>query len=314
MQLVHDDRLRWLLRTAAFLHEAGAEPVSGLVLPNGSFFPDRFDGSPPSVQRLLQRTLDHAGLGGIHVAVQVVMPDGEAVGGCQSGGCSAPVLKALARRRVVPLGDGGGYAVVVSSGELAHPTALMTGLVRAASLIFLAEAELDDEVEPQEREGFIDVAGVFLGFGVLLANGSHISQKGCSGVTVQRATALSVQELVVALGLACKVHSLSPKEAKTELDPEPRRLFDAAVSWVAANGAVVDWIATNREALDAGRFRLVEPGGFLSRVFGGGSTAGAPPSDAEILRLASGGNVPRERSEKARRMAALRELVDETLD
>ena len=314
MELVNDDRLRWLLRAAAFLHEAGAEPVSGLVLPNGVCFPDAFDASHAAVQRLMERVLQHAGLADVAVDVQVVTPDGQRAGGCESGGCSAPVLKALSRRRVVPLGDRPGYAVAVSSGELGHCTGLTTGLVRAASMIFLSEAELHDEIGSGDREGFVDVAGALLGFGVLLANGSHIAHKGCSGVTVQQATALSVEELVVVLAVTCKIHGWSPKAAKAELDVAPRRSFDEAADWVDANAAIVDWVKRDRRALDADKFRFAASGGFLSRLFGGPSKVSAVPTEEELVRAASSVEVPRERSEKARRMAALRDLVDETLD
>jgi hypothetical protein len=310
MLLVHDDRLRWLLRAAAFLHEGGAEPVSGLVLPNATFFPDRFDGSPAAVQRLMSRVLRHAGLSDVPVEVQLVLPDGEGAKSCKSGGsCSAPVLDQLTRRRVAEL-DGGGYAVAVSAGEVGHATALTTGLVRAASGIFLAEAGLDTEIDPREREAFGDVAGVLLGFGVLLANGAHIPHKGCSGVTIQRVTALPVEELVVGVAMACSLHGLSSKAARAELDAEPKRGFDEAWAWVEANADILEFVKSNRRAIDADRYRLAEPGGFLSRLFGGRSRA-TQPSERE---LASIDRTSPADAAKARRVAALRELVDDALD
>lgn len=315
MELVHDERLRWLLRASAFLFEAGAEPVAGLVLPNGTFFPDAYDGSPDAVQRLQERILEHAGLADVPVEVQVVTPDGEAARGCKSGGCSAPVLKALTQRRVVPLGERPGYAVAVSAGEVGHPTALTTGLVRAASMIFMAEAEVDDEIDAADREGFVDVAGALLGFGVLLANGAHISHKGCSGVTVQRATALTVEELVVQHAMVSLLFEVTPREAKAELDAEPRRLFDQAWAWARANATLVACVKTDRHAIDSDRYRFVERGGLLARLFGGSpSTSASLPTEDELLRAARTMSAPKVPSEKARRMAALRDLVDETLD
>ncbi|MBM4359415.1 MAG: hypothetical protein FJ096_15030 [Deltaproteobacteria bacterium] len=308
MPLVPDARLRWLLRAAAFLNEGGAEPVAGLVLPNTSCFPDRFDGTPGAVQRLMARVLRHAGMSDVAVEVQLVLPDGEGAKSCKSGGsCSAPVLDQLTRRRVVRLDDVG-YAVAVSTGEAGHATALTTGLVRAASSIFLSEAGLDEEIEPREREGYVDVAGALLGFGVLLANGAHITHKGCSGVTVQRVTALPVEELVVALTMSCALHELSPRAARAELDEEPRRGFDEAWAWVEANADTLALVKSNRLAIDADGYRLVEPGGFFARLFGGRSR-GKPPTERELSAHARPVD-----AEKARRMAALRELVDDALD
>ena len=45
MDLPAELQLRWLLRRTAKLLELGAEPVNGLILPTGDFFPDKFDGS-----------------------------------------------------------------------------------------------------------------------------------------------------------------------------------------------------------------------------------------------------------------------------
>lgn len=311
MQLVHDDRLRWLLRAVAMLHEGGAEPVAGLVLPNASSFPDRFDGSPGAVQRLMGRVLGHAGLAHAAVDVQLVGKDGEAAQSCKSGGsCSAPVLDALTRRRVAPL-DGGGYAVAVTAGEVGHATALTTGLVRAASAIFLFESGLDEEIDDRDREAFIDVCGALLGFGVLLSNGAHIAHQGCGGVTIQRATALPVEELVVVTAIACVMHDLSHRAARSELDAEPKRGFDEAWGWVEANDQLIELAKTSRDAIEADRYRFAEPKGFFGRLLSVGRmrTAGLEAGDAAVRARP----IPRDVA-KAERMAALRDLVDDALD
>jgi hypothetical protein len=314
MESVREERLRWLLRAVAFLHEGGAEPINGLVLPTGKYFPDAFDGSAKAVSKLAARMLSHAGLGDVHADIELIAPDGESAGSCKSGACSKPAPKALARRRVVATDDG--YAVAVSTGEVGHATALTTALARAASAVFLAEAEIDAEIEPSEREAFIDVAGALLGFGVLLANGSHMVHKGCGGVTIQSATRLPVEEQVVLLAIFCQLHDINAKTARSELDAEPRRWLDEAVSWTAANAGVVGLVRSDRLAIDADSYRLAPARGWLARVLGIGRAKGpSVPTDDELERMASRiSTAAQVDPEKARRMAALREIVDEQLE
>jgi len=318
MALIHEDRLRWVLRSAARLCDSGAEPVSGLVLPNGEFFPDAFDGSADALLRQLRRVLEHAGLADVPVELQLVTPEGEVAGGCKSGGCSAPLLRAPLKHRVARVGDR--FVVAVSTGEARHPTALMTALVRATSAIFLAEAELDEELEPREREAYADVAGALLGFGVLLANGSHITHKGCSGVTVQSATALPLEEQAVLLALSCALFGLSARAAASELDAEARSRFEEARAWLDANRGVVELVREDRRAIEADRYALAEPGGWLSRLFRGGRSAVTTPTgdelDAvarEVVDGAAGRDADAARA-KARRMADLRAAVDEAFE
>jgi hypothetical protein len=318
MTFVHEDRLRWALRAAAILSDSGAEPVSGLVLPNGDFFPDAFDGSPDAVLAQLRRVLEHAGLADVAVELQLVTPEGEVAGGCKSGGCSAPLLRAPSKHRVARVGDR--FVVAVSTGEARHPTALMTALVRAASAIFLTEAELDDEIEPREHEGYVDAAGAILGFGVLLSNGSHITHKGCSGVTVQSATALPLEEQALLLALSCALYGLPGRVASSELDAEARRRFDEARAWVDANRGVVELVRQDRRAIEADRYTLAEPGSWLTRLFRGRRSAGGTPTGDELDAIArevvghTGSRDADAARAKARRMASLRDAVDEAFE
>lgn len=309
---VHESRLRWLLRAAACLCEAGAEPVHSLVLPNETYFPDRFDGSAEAVLGQLRRVLAHAGLADVSVELQLVTPEGELAGGCKSGGCSAPRLRAPSSERVARIDDR--YVVVVSTGEVGHPTALMAGLVRATSRIFLIEAELEEEIHPLEREAFVDVTGALLGFGVLLANGSHITHKGCSGVTVMSVTKLPVDEVVVALAVACALFELPERAARSELDTEPRRRFEVATAWVEANRGVLELVRGERAAIDADRYSLAEAGTWLSRLFRGKARPGVTPTLDELESLARGIATSPVHREKAKRMASLREAIDEAFD
>jgi hypothetical protein len=140
--------------------------------------------------------------------------------------------------------------------------------------------------------------------------------KGCGGVTIQSATRLPVEEQVVLLAIFCQLHDINAKTARSELDAEPRRWLDEAVSWTAANAGVVGLVRSDRLAIDADSYRLAPARGWLARVLGIGRAKGpSVPTDDELERMASRiSTAAQVDPEKARRMAALREIVDEQLE
>src|SRR5262249_16985139 len=118
MDLPAEPQLRWILGRTATLLEQGAEPVRGLVLPTGEFFPDRFDGSPRSVAALMARMQTHAGLGDLKVELAIVTPEGEAqTVSCSSGACGGSGKIDARLDRVTHL-DEGAYRVALGAGEV----------------------------------------------------------------------------------------------------------------------------------------------------------------------------------------------------
>ena len=176
--LPREERLRWILDSSARLISGGAEPVGGLVLPNGKSFPDHYDGSDNAVARLMKRIAKLAGLSDLEIGVRILRGNNATSGGCSTGACGVGGGKEEPekRPRVEPNGDG--WAVNLAASEVKNATVLTTGMVRAISHIFLTEADLYDGLDQRQREGAVDLCGVLLGFGVLLANGSHVFAKG----------------------------------------------------------------------------------------------------------------------------------------
>src|ERR1700679_1804250 len=116
MDLPAETQLRWILRHTAALLELGAEPVRGLVLPNGEFFPDRFDGSPPAVAALMARIQGQAGRGALPVELSILTPEGEEAAkvSCSSGACGGGGKVDFKLERVVRRDDGS-YAVAIGA-------------------------------------------------------------------------------------------------------------------------------------------------------------------------------------------------------
>jgi hypothetical protein len=286
-----------------------------LVLPNAEFFPDRFDGSPTGLDRLLQRMLKHAGLSDQCVTLAVAQAEAADAGGsCSSGGCG-PALPATTKLQRVREVDGD-YVVTILPQEVGHPSVITTVMARAAAHIFMLEAELYDDFEPAQAEMVVDAAAVMLGFGVLLGNGSYVYSKGCGGARIASATRLGVEEVATLLAIYCKLHRVPARTVARELDPTAREMFDEASVWSDANAGVVRLVASDPTAVEADSYALNEARGWFSRLFGLGRAKGpSVPVDEELERVAKQLSVTQRRSEAERqRLAALSELVDEALD
>jgi hypothetical protein len=322
MELPEGPKLRWILRRTAALLQLGAEPVGGLILPTEDFFPDKFDGSLPSLVALMRRIQLHAGLADLKVELAVVSPEGQAeAAGCSSGACGT-AGKIESRLDRVSRREDGSFTALVSEGEVRNPVVLTTALVRAVSAMFMEEAGAYEGLPPTEREPVTDLAAVLLGFGVLVANGSYLYMKGCSGVQVHSATRMPVEEITVALALFCKLHQIPERAASRCLSPTPREHFDEAWAWAASNGSVVRILRSAPEVIEGDAYTLSPARSWLSRVLGGGLKKRVSTPEEELLMLEravekEGVKAGPQRvvdAEKQRRMAELRALVDESLE
>ena len=326
MDFPADQELRWILRRTAELLELGAEPVRGLVLPTGEFFPDAFDGSPKAVAALLARIQHHAGLADLDTEIAVVQPDGETetaacgTGGCGTGGgCGdggGHVIDANVQR--LRRNPDGSYTVTVGAGEARHPVALTTSLTRAVATMFLFEVDGFDEIPRLEREPLVDLAAVLLGFGVLVANGSHMYAKSCGGVNVQTATAMPVGEVAVALAMFCHLHDVPDRVASKHLELRQGEYFDEAAAWTRSNSSLMGKLRSDPEVVIKGDYSLSEARSWLARKLGFGKPKGnhAPGEDELAVLARDLEGAPKQRTvdeAKAKKLAELRALVDESL-
>ncbi len=333
MDLPADTQLRWILSHTATLLERGAEPVRGLVLPNGEFFPDRFDGSPPSVAALMARVLGHAGLADLAVELSILKPEGEEAVkvSCSSGACGGGGKVDFELSRVVRRDDGS-YAVAIGAGEVGNPVVLTTSMVRAVSCMFMTEADAYRGTLAADREPLTDLAGVMLGFGVLLANGSYLYMKGCGGVQVHSATRMPVDEITVALGLFCRLFEVPERAAAKHLELTPGEHFEEGYAWASSNSSVVRLLRKSPDTVRAGSFALSPSRSWLARVLGVGAKKHATSPDEELAELeramltsgpfgrdGGGLRAPASRkptldAAKAKKLAELKALVDESLE
>jgi hypothetical protein len=245
-----------------------------LVLPNGEFFPDRFTGDAPSVERLAARIQGYAGLEDVQVETRVsgelaLEGGGCGTGGCGTGSCATPSAgSGESEARLERTADG--YLVRVPAAELAHPIVLTARLATSFGAISLLERHPSGATlvaDPAEAE----LAAVALGFGVLLLEASYMYKKSCGGPSVSSGTALSCQELAVlfALSVAREQHSL--RAALGELGTTQRVVVKDAAALVAECPGLVKLLRENPARAAHGEFKLRDGRSLWSRLFGGGS-------------------------------------------
>lgn len=309
MQTISESQLRWLFQGAATLVPLGAEPVRGLVLPTPQFFPDAFDGSADAVKLLLQRIQEHAGFANTAIELAVVGEVPMQGGGCGSGACGTKAAAGILGSRISPAGNG--YRLSLAGTEVQHPRMLSTALVRGVSEIFLLEAGAQSLTAEEGGEGYIDLAGALLGFGVLLSNGSYIYSKSCGGVSVSQATVLSLESMAAALGLFVSMHGVSPTLARQHLEPTPRQAFTDSLDWMRTNKSIFHQLKATPKTVAAGEFTLAPPkasvAAWLTSLFRKDA-----PHEADIPAdlFAKGPKQPIDAA-KAARLAEIRALMDE---
>lgn len=136
-------------------------------------------------------------------------------------------------------------------------------------------------------------------------------------MNVAVATRMTVDEIGVALAVFCKLFEADPRVARGQLDPTPRAHFDEACVWADSNAKVIRLLADDPQSVAAGSYSLNEARGWLSRLFTFGQKRGVnAPADDELEQVAAELRDKKRDidEEKQRKLAALRELVDESMD
>jgi hypothetical protein len=251
MDLPSEDALRWIVSTYAGFRARHGYAVGDppLVQPTAEFFPDEFRLDGDSVARLLRRMIHYAPVSdGLGIALEFVEPEEHRGGGCGSAVCGSDGAGALGRPDVEELDEG--YRVWLSAADIPRAEVLAGSLSRAIGALVLHEA--GEIAEPRTSE----IAAAASGFGVLLANGAAMWAKACGGLRMARATALSVEEVSVALALFAAVHGRKPSEARAHLGSTQRQAFDAAFEWVDSNPALVEALRDRPVVLENGVFGI----------------------------------------------------------
>lgn len=244
--------------------ELGTRP---LVLPNGDFFPDRFERDDTSLGRLVARMQQYAGMSDIPIDAAIIPRDmdGSTASGCGSGACGVPSSARSGVPRLVDLEDR--WRLQVPEGELSCPIALTANLARSLAYVFLVETQQEGEIVEPPVDVTADFAAVGLGFGALMLQGSYIYAKSCGGPSIASVTKVGIGELAVAVSLFIAKGKHSYRSALRELDTTQKAVLEEARELLEANRSLVRALSEQPARVAEGSFELNEATGWLGRWF-----------------------------------------------
>jgi len=275
-------RAELVRRYARLLQHFGAElGERPLVRHDTQFFPDRFEKDQASLERLVRRLQEHAGLLDVPLRVQLLTPDGlpseGSAASCGTGGCGSAGGGSGACGTGAAPQDGAklprlvetaqGWTLNVGEAELHHPVALTTQLSLALADIFLTETESTSAPVEAPREVSRDLACVALGLGLLVLEGSFIYSKSCGGPSVACLTKLSVGELAIACSLFIAADGHSARRAVSDLGTTQRALLSEASDWAASNPELIRQLTEDPGQLATRTPAVQDTRGWLLRLF-----------------------------------------------
>jgi len=194
-----DSRRDWQFQAFAWLlrHTGGYTKFleTTLVLPTEAHFPDRGMKGHAAVAALFRRVRDHAGMADWPCTVEPV-----------------------SEKPRIETDDSGRIPVFTYVRESLEPIALVANFARDFAQYLVATVDEPPPGGESMREPALELAAVFMGFGVFLAN---------SAVNAPRQP-LSEGELVHALALFCLLQRTLPEAADEHLNPHLRKYLRLA--------------------------------------------------------------------------------------
>lgn len=133
-----------------------------------------------------------------------------------------------------PLPHGGPYPIPYSREDAGDPTALIATFARGVSHYLLESAAEEPPCADDQREAFIELGAVLMGFGVILANSTfrfaQFDSGGLHGWSSSARGALGEDALGYALALFVELAGPDPKLALAHLGANPKAAFKWASS------------------------------------------------------------------------------------
>jgi hypothetical protein len=220
--LLDDTTADWIHAVFAWaLREQGREIFFGgteLVLPTPEFFPGRADSLHGMARLVFESVRRHAGLS--HWPCQLLAQGELAPQTYPPQAPPTPVR--IAAGADVPAATGAAPAQFRYVPELvANPEALIATYAQEFAH-HLAAAASEPPPAGQENWGHVtELLGVFMGFGIMLANTAfsvRVNTCGsCQGAAAERPGFLGRAEIAYALALFCRLKEIAPKHAKAHL-------------------------------------------------------------------------------------------------
>ncbi|MBL4685147.1 MAG: hypothetical protein JKY37_11200 [Nannocystaceae bacterium] len=219
---------KWLLtQLAAMVKRFGPDRilVGPMPWPDETWFPDKWGGGEASMRRLIRRLMSYAGMP--DDPVEVIVEDDAEASGVAGGGSYASVWFLGRRNGVVRF--------AAQASALRSPLIVVPHAARAVAEAFLrlGGITITDETAAQR---LVDLAGVYLGFGVLTVNAAirHLTgaQTGFRSTRSRsRLGVLAPQSIAFAFAAVTVARQLPDKDARRvakSMQANPAEFFRAA--------------------------------------------------------------------------------------
>lgn len=184
--------------------------------------------------------LEHAGLSEwpLVLVPEEEWPDvGAILRGMPHHMTSAPV----SHTKSAPIAEGDPLPIPYHPRLIAEPIGLVATMARGVSHYLLYEAPTELPGEADDREYFVDLGAVLLGFGVFLANAAFRFEQREEGVMIgwgySRSGALSELDLSYTLALYAELLELPEREVLRHLRPNPKGFVKDARKHLARHHA-----------------------------------------------------------------------------
>ncbi|MEM6993824.1 MAG: hypothetical protein AAF721_25140 [Myxococcota bacterium] len=218
---------KWLLtQLAALVKRFGPERllVGPMPWPTEEWFPDKWGGGEASMRRLVRRLMGYAGMP--DDPVEVIVDDDAQASGVAGGGSYASVWF-LGR-------SDGVMRFAAQASALRSPLIVVPHAARAVAEAFLRVGGIAISEEPSAQR-IVDLAGVYLGFGVLTVDAAirHLTGAQTGFRASRQRSRLGVmapQSVAFVFAAAAVARGLSDKECRRiarSMQPNPAEFFRA---------------------------------------------------------------------------------------
>lgn len=236
----HIENFEWLVRCSA---SSKSLTQARLVLPKVGYFNTDGEKGHALAERIFAQVKDYAQIGDWPIKLVAIAPNRKP---------SRSLFEVVQNRGVLGTFETSLEnipQISYASNLVDDPVTLVSTLAHEIGHMLIHGAPLAPICETDETEFLTDLAAVYMGFGVFLANNSFTTEQwrddgmGTQGWRTQRQGYLPEPDLVFATALFIAVKGLDPAEARTCLKPHLAKSLDAALLDLKERRGDVDRIA-----------------------------------------------------------------------
>jgi len=235
----HADNFAWL---AASFGGHGALAAATLILPKPGFFPSQGEKGHDKALRIFEQVKQYCGMQ--NWPVELVPDHNPAAIQSSPMSISAPVHGKHAQGTFSI--ECGAVQISYTPSLLAHPERLIATFAHELAHYLLATAQTSPPCADDEHEFLTDLAAVYLGFGVFLANSvlefEPLREGLLQGWRMGRSGYLPEQDLVFATALFIAAKELDPTPAYQCLKPHLAKLLKRGLRELAFDRHLINRI------------------------------------------------------------------------